>query len=204
MINRNNFWCKNLLLVAVLIFVHLLVVSSASGQMKPKRVKGVFDMPFDTSFFGDEPNDESKAKALKQAKVEAWKKYLSLNLSPTRMTMYMKVKKQILENLDDYVMNLRLSGFKVKKEENTVLVKYKANINGMNALHQGIEMDCAYKLNEKITLIACRIKFIGLCGFKRCATTGGSAQRSASGLGRANSDLPQRFAERHSWRLKHA
>ena len=129
MINKNNFWCKNLLLVAVLIFVHLLVVSSASGQMKPKRVKGVFDMPFDTSFFGDEPNDESKAKALKQAKVEAWKKYLSINLSSTRMVMYTKVKKQILENLDDYVMNLRLSGFKVKKEENTVLVKYKARIN---------------------------------------------------------------------------
>ena len=129
MLNKNNFWRKNLLLGVVLIFVHLLVVSSASGQMKLKKVKGGFDMPFDTSFFGDEPNAESKAKALQQAKVEAWKKYLSINLSSTRMAMYMKVKKQVLENLDDYVMDLRTTGFKVNKEENTLRVAYKARIN---------------------------------------------------------------------------
>ena len=126
MLRKNSFSPKYLLVVFVFIFTYGLLVSPVFCQ--DRVVKGKLDVPFDTGFFSDEPDDSSKAKALEKAKLAAWKKYTS-GLSTARAKIYAKVKKQALENLDDYVTEITSRGFRINKEEKTLRVAYRATIN---------------------------------------------------------------------------
>jgi hypothetical protein len=126
MIRKNSFSPKYLLAVFVFIFVYGFLVSPVFCQ--DRVVKGKLDVPFDTGFFSDEPDDSSKAKALEKAKLAAWKKYTS-ELSTARAKLYEKLKKQVLENLDDYVTEITSRGFRINKEDKTLRVAYRATIN---------------------------------------------------------------------------
>ena len=126
MLRKNSFSPKYLLAVFVFIFVYGFLVSPVFCQ--DRVVKGKLDVPFDTGFFSDEPDDSSKAKALEKAKLAAWKKYTS-GLSTARAKIYAKVKKQALENLDDYVTEITSRGFRINKEDKTLRVAYRATIN---------------------------------------------------------------------------
>ena len=75
MLRKNSFSPKYLLAIFVFIFVYGFLVSPVFCQ--DRVVKGKLDVPFDTGFFSDEPDDSSKAKALEKAKLAAWKKYTS-------------------------------------------------------------------------------------------------------------------------------
>ena len=90
MLRKKEFSPKYLLAIFVSIFVYGFLVSTVFCQ--DRVVKGKLDVPFDTGFFSDEPDDSSKAKALEKAKLAAWKKYTS-GLSTARAKIYAKVKK---------------------------------------------------------------------------------------------------------------
>ena len=114
-----------LLVVFVVIVFHIFLVSSALGE----SVKGKVEVAFETGFFsGGEPDDESKAKALEKAKLAAWQKYTS-GFIGAKIMSYGKVKKQVLENLDDYVTEVTSRGFKVMKDKKTLRMGYRAEIN---------------------------------------------------------------------------
>ena len=113
------------LLTFIVIAFHFSIVSSAVGE---QVVKGKVDVPFETGFFSDEPDDESKQKALEKAKLAAWRKYTS-GFKGAKIMSYGKVKKQVLENLNDYVIEITARGFKVMKNSNSLRVAYRATIN---------------------------------------------------------------------------
>ena len=107
-------------------FLFLLVtiafyMSTTSSAICEVVVKGKVDVPFETGFFSDEPDDESKEKALEKAKLAAWRKYTS-GFKGAKIMSYGKVKKQVLENLNDYVIEITARGFKVMKESKSLRV----------------------------------------------------------------------------------
>jgi hypothetical protein len=120
-----NFLPRYFLIVLTTITVHMSMTSSAICE---EVVKGKVDVPYETGFFSDEPDDESKEKALEKAKLAAWRKYTS-GFKGAKIISYQKVKKQVLENLNDYVIEITARGFKVMKDTNTLRVAYSATIN---------------------------------------------------------------------------
>jgi hypothetical protein len=116
---------RYLIIIFLFIFIQMSIVSYAVGE---EVVMGKVDVPFETGFFSDEPDDESKAKALEKAKVVAWKKFTS-GFEGAKIISYGKVKKEVLENLDDYVIGITARGFKVMKDSKSLRVAYKATIN---------------------------------------------------------------------------
>ena len=113
MLRKISFSSKYLLAIFIFILSHLFIVSSALGACATNAcVKGALDVPFDTGIFSDEPDDSSKKKALEKAKLAAWKKYTS-RLSIIKAKLYKKVKKQVLDNLDDYVIEITSRGFRI-------------------------------------------------------------------------------------------
>ena len=120
-----NLLTRYFLVLLTIITVHLSVVSSAICE---EVIKGKVEVPFDTGFFSDEPDDESKAKALEKAKIAAWNKFTS-GFIGAKIISYGKVKKQVLENLNDYVIEITARGFKVMKESKSLRVAYRATIN---------------------------------------------------------------------------
>jgi hypothetical protein len=126
MLRKNYFPTKYLLAAFMFIFVYGFLVSPvfSAGPV----VIGKLDVPFDTGIFSDEPDASSKAKALEEAKLAAWEKYTS-GLSIARAKMYEKVKKQVLDKLDDYVTEITSSGFRINKADKTLRLKYRATIN---------------------------------------------------------------------------
>ena len=113
------------LVVLITITFHISLTSSAICE---EVVKGKVDVPFETGFFSDDPDDESKEKALEKAKIAAWRKYTS-GFKGAKIISYGKVKKQVLENLNDYVIEITARGFKVMKESKSLRVAYRATIN---------------------------------------------------------------------------
>ena len=129
MVKKISFSPKYLLAIFIFILSHVFIVSSALGACATNAcVKGALDVPFDTGFFSDEPDDSSKKKALEKAKLAAWKKYTS-RLSIIKAKLYEKVKKQVLDNLDDYVIEITSRGFRIDKKEKMLRVAYFATIN---------------------------------------------------------------------------
>ena len=63
MIGKAYLSSKYFLFIFILIGFQIFLVSYALGE---EVVKGKLDVPFETGFFSDEPDDESKAKALKK------------------------------------------------------------------------------------------------------------------------------------------
>ena len=116
---------RYLLAVFIGIVFYIFLAPYALGE---EVVKGKVDVPFETGFFSDEPDDESKAKALEKAKLAAWRKYTS-RFKGAKIMAYGKVKKQVLENLDDYVTEVTSRGFKVMKDKKTLRMGYRAEIN---------------------------------------------------------------------------
>lgn len=120
-----NLLPRYFLVVLTTITFHMSMTSSAICE---EVVKGKVDVPFETGFFSDEPDDESKEKALEKAKIAAWRKYTS-GFKGAKIMAYGKVKKQVLENLNDYVIEITARGFKVMKDSNSLRVAYRATIN---------------------------------------------------------------------------
>ena len=120
-----NLLSRYILVLLVTIAFHM---STASSAICEEVVKGKVDVPFETGFFSDEPDDESKEKALEKAKIAAWRKYTS-GFKGAKIMAYGKVKKQVLENLNDYVIEITARGFKVMKDSNSLRVAYRATIN---------------------------------------------------------------------------
>ena len=92
---------------------------------KAPRFQNIFD--YDNSLFRDIKNEIVKA-------VEGGYSYRSSIFSANLNTYY-----TIWENKPS-------KGITYRDEDDNII---KGNINGMNALHKGIELDLAYKLNQK-------------------------------------------------------
>ncbi len=95
---------------------------------KAPRFQNIFD--YDNSLFRDIKNEIVKA-------VEGGYSYRSSIFSANLNTYY-----TVWENKPS-------KGITYRDQDDNII---KGNINGMNALHKGIELDLAYKLNQKISL----------------------------------------------------
>tara|TARA_B100001741_G_scaffold309775_1_gene307995 strand:+ start:1031 stop:3865 length:2835 start_codon:yes stop_codon:yes gene_type:complete len=95
---------------------------------KAPRFNNVFD--YNNQLFRDIQNEQVKA-------VEGGYSYRSRSLSANLNAYH-----------TSWINKPSNGGVIIEVDE----VPYRANINGMNALHQGIEMDFAYKLSNKLTL----------------------------------------------------
>jgi len=113
-----------LMIIFIFFIFHAFSITFAFGE----RIKGAIDVPFETGFFSDDPDDESKAKALKKAKEAVWKEYTA-GFRSSKANAYLKVKKQVLENLDDYFVSFKSPAMKVQKDSNTLRVAYRGEIN---------------------------------------------------------------------------
>ena len=95
---------------------------------KAPRFNNVFD--YENQLFRDIENEQVKA-------VELGYSYRSKSLSANLNAYH-----------TSWINKPSNGGIRIEVDE----VSYRSNINGMNALHQGVEMDIAYKIKNNLTL----------------------------------------------------
>ena len=124
MLINTSFFSRILLFLIVL----FIFIGSSSNFSYGEVIKGGIDVPYEEEFFGDDPSDESKAKAIDKAKLAVWKKYTS-SFRASKANLYSKVKKQVLDNLNDYFVTFKVIGMNPNKDTKTIRVAYRGEVN---------------------------------------------------------------------------
>lgn len=91
-------------------------------------VNGKAVVSFESSLFSSGPAQEQKTEALKQAKRQAWEKYIQ-GFSPAKLKLYRKLESSILEDLDNYFLKVNVIDEKVDDDKNQYTVIVRATIN---------------------------------------------------------------------------
>ena len=101
-------------------------------------IRVTFDVGFDSGFFSDKPNDESRKKMLPMARMEVWKSYIARQDSAL-IDSAEKNKDTIYKRLEDIVTGLEFVDEQVDKAAKRMKVTVRATVNDntLNAIIAG-------------------------------------------------------------------
>ncbi len=109
---------------AVLILM-LFPVFSFGGTT---QVSGVITLPYEGKFFSSDPSGAEKSGAMREAKLQAWELYTS-KFSAAKMNQYLQVKDKFINNIDNYVLNLKILEEAVDKDSKIITLTVKGTVN---------------------------------------------------------------------------
>lgn len=92
------------------------------------QVSGVITLPYEGKFFSNDPSGVEKSGAMREAKLQAWELYTS-KFSAAKMNQYLQVKDKFINNIDNYLLNLRILDEIVDKESKTITLTVKGTVN---------------------------------------------------------------------------
>jgi hypothetical protein len=105
-----------------------ILLATAITAANATEVRGKADLPYKGGLFSKGPDAELRQQALDEAKVIAWKRYTS-TFSPARMQSYQRVEKEIIANLDQYLIDISILDELVNKDTQLFSVAIRASIN---------------------------------------------------------------------------
>lgn len=111
-------------LVVLLIFIFLPVYVFAGTT----QVTGMITLPYKGKLFSKDPAEAEKSGAMREAKIQAWGLYTS-KFSAAKMNQYLNVKDQFLNNIDEYILNIRVLDENVDKKTKTMTLVVRGLVN---------------------------------------------------------------------------
>jgi|GEM_PF-1205059 len=103
-----------------------LVVLSVSAYAASVRV--TFDVPYESGFFSNKPNDEFRAKAMKQATLEVWKSYQG-RMDTSKLAEVERSRAAIEARLGDFITNVDVLDETVNESSKRVKYTVRAQVN---------------------------------------------------------------------------
>lgn len=122
-----NLFCKKISKISLLILLLSLVIP-VSGFSATSQVRGVVTLPYSGTLFSKDPNAAEKSGAMREAKLQAWDLYTS-KFSAARMNQYLPVKDKFTNNIDDFILNLRVLDEVVDKKSKTITLTVRGTVN---------------------------------------------------------------------------
>ena len=104
----------------------LLAISSL--QLSAKEIKAKGDVSFEAGVFSNEPDIETKQRAVNTAVQNAWKKYTS-EFSAAKLNSYKQTQSYFESNLDEFVIEKKVLDQEFDPNTNTYSVVAKVNFN---------------------------------------------------------------------------
>lgn len=111
-----------------IIFVTLTVFGSITAWSNTVSIKGSATLPFKSSLFSSEPTSELRQEAINQGKLSAWRKYVS-QFSGAKRDLYNKNSEIFINNLENYIIDVRVLDESVNKDSNTFVTTVRVNID---------------------------------------------------------------------------
>lgn len=106
------------------LFAPLLLGTAAQAA----EVQGKADVPFENGFFSKGPDAELRQEGVAAAKANAWNRYTA-TFNPARMKSYKAIQKDILANIDEYIIDYSILDEAVNKDTQLFSIAIRANIN---------------------------------------------------------------------------
>jgi hypothetical protein len=123
-INKLFKFHKNLFFLLLVSFLILPTVAIATSV----QINGVVILPYKGKFFSKVPSGAEKSEAMREAKIQAWGLYTA-KFSAAKMNQYLQVKDQFINNIDNYVHNLRVLDEIVDKQNKTISLTVRGTVN---------------------------------------------------------------------------
>lgn len=117
---------KTLNALKILTLAWTLLSPSAFAELS--NIKASVTIPYNDGLFSSEPSAETKQEALNQARVVAWKKYVS-KMSGATKDMYFSKQDMFLNNLSAYVVKVIVLDDEVDKKAKKYSVVVRASID---------------------------------------------------------------------------
>jgi hypothetical protein len=120
----------------------LLAGLLAASAVQAAEVQGKAEVPYESGFFSKGPDAELRQAGVAAAKANAWNRYTA-TFNPARMKSYKAIQKDILANIDEYIIDYSILDESVNKDTQLFSIAIRANINDaavdarLNASGQG-------------------------------------------------------------------
>ena len=111
-------------LLILLLFLLIPVYSFAATS----QVRGVVTVPYSGTLFSKDPKTAEKSGAMREAKLQVWDLYTS-KFSAAKMNQYLSVKDKFTNNIDDFILNLRVLDENVDKKSKTITITVRGTVN---------------------------------------------------------------------------
>ena len=122
---NNSLSIVRFLILSILAFLLVLPVSSFATT---SQVTGVVTVPYKGKMFSGDPSAAERSGAMAEAKLQAWNIYTA-KFSAAKMNQYLQIKDQFIDNLDDYILNLRVLDEEVDGKDKTFTLIFKGSVN---------------------------------------------------------------------------
>ncbi|MGV8917986.1 MAG: hypothetical protein ACOH2R_09355 [Pseudomonas sp.] len=106
----------------------LLASMLLASAVQAAEVQGKADVPFENGFFSKGPDTKLRQQGIAAAKANAWNRYTA-TFNPARMKSYKLVQKDILANIDDFIIDYSILDEGVNKDTQLFSIAIRANIN---------------------------------------------------------------------------
>lgn len=110
------------------LFGALLAGLLAASTVNAAEVQGKAEVPYKSGLFSDGPDAELRQKGVEAAKANAWNRYTS-TFNPGRMKSYKAIQKDMLANIDEYIIDYSILDESVNKDTQLFSIAIRANIN---------------------------------------------------------------------------
>lgn len=121
---------KSLTIRKILIFLILtsFLILPSYAFAGTSQVTGTVTVPYKGKMFSKAPSEAEKSVAMTEAKHRAWDLYTA-KFSAAKMNQYLQVKDQFINNIDGYIINLRVLDEDVDKKAKTITLTFKGTVN---------------------------------------------------------------------------
>ncbi|MGV8861735.1 MAG: hypothetical protein ACOH2T_11255 [Pseudomonas sp.] len=99
-----------------------------ASAVQAAEVQGKADVPFENGFFSKGPDAKLRQQGVAAAKANAWNRYTA-TFNPARMKSYKAIQKDILANIDEYIIDYSILDETVHKDTQLFSISIRANIN---------------------------------------------------------------------------
>lgn len=106
----------------------LLASFLLASAVQAAEVQGKADVPFENGFFSKGPDAKLRQQGVAAAKANAWNRYTA-TFNPARMKSYKAIEKDVLANMDQYIIDYSILDEAVNKDTQLFSIAIRANIN---------------------------------------------------------------------------
>lgn len=106
----------------------LLAAFLSASAIQAAEVQGKAEVPFQNGFFSKGPDAQLRQQGIAAAKANAWNRYTA-TFNPARMKSYKAIQKDILANIDEYIIDYSILDEAVNKDTQLFSIAIRANIN---------------------------------------------------------------------------
>jgi hypothetical protein len=111
------------------IWIGMLLASFLlASVVQAAEVQGKADVPFENGFFSKGPDAKLRQQGVAAAKANAWNRYTA-TFNPARMKNYKAIEKDVLANIDQYIIDYSILDETVNKDTQLFSIAIRANIN---------------------------------------------------------------------------